>query len=92
MITSYRTVMATAERAEVEADRYQREECDPHAWLGVDAPWCDRRLFAWAYLRASTRRSIATYGSSTTLSDIMMRCDTRIAELVAAAELGVVQP
>lgn len=57
MIQSDRTICATADRAEVEAHRYGREENRPLAWLGVNATWRERRLFDWSYLAAQARRS-----------------------------------
>lgn len=57
MIQSDRTICATAGRAEVEADRYGREENIPAKWLGIDATWRERRLFDWSYLACAARRS-----------------------------------
>jgi hypothetical protein len=57
VIQSDRTICATAERAEVEAFRYGREENRPVYWLGIYATWRECRLFDWTYLAASARRS-----------------------------------
>ena len=57
MIQSDRTIVATAQRAEVDAHRYNREENIPKKWLGIHATWRECRLFDWSYLAAQFRRS-----------------------------------
>lgn len=59
VIQSDRTVCATAERAEVDGHRYNREENNPRKWLGEEphSSWRERRLFDWTYLAAQYRRS-----------------------------------
>lgn len=71
VIQSDRTIIATAERAEVDAWRYGREENRPMHWLGIYATWRECRLFDWSYLAASARRSdqtaLAEYASARAL-------------------------
>ena len=78
MIQSDRTICATAERAEAEAHRYNREENRPVAWLGADATWRERRLFDWRYLAAQARRS----GDLA----IVLHAEQRAAEFVIRSE------
>lgn len=60
MIQSDRTIVATADRAEVEAFAHAHNRVSenvPVKWLGRDATWRERLLFDWSYIAAEARRS-----------------------------------